>query len=218
MFRNTLRTNGNAITENISKFLKASIRLRKMVLIYGTNTSVKIAFQSGKTDREAFSAHFHIAFAQGPESAKRFVGIGGKHHRRIFITGKETVGNAHCLMRLCRIFNVHAAFRIGNGQNRNIGAVRNIEIEGRMIFQIRFSIFIGLYFQIGNAEGFCHNLLEKDACRKQGSLGFQSSRGFNSLLSFGRNKMQMRTDRFFRKQKGKIQIICFCVCHYKPPE
>ena len=217
MLRGLICANGNAVAGDLAEFLEESIGLRHVILRDRANASVEVAFECGKTDRKALSSHFDIAFAQSPESAERFVGIGGKHHCGVFVAREEAVGNAHCFVGLLRAFDVHAAFRVGDGENDDVAAVGEIEMDLGMIFESGLAEFVGFGFDIGEAEGFFHNLVEKQACAEQCRLGFNALGRFNACFSFGSNSVYIGFDRFFRFQKSDIKIICFCVCHDKPP-
>ena len=108
----SVRANGNAISRNFAVFLEKCVSLRQIVLRDGANASAEITFQGGKTDGKALASHFDIAFAQSPKAAERFVGIGGKHHSRVFVAREEAIGNAHGFVRLCRAFDIDTAFRV----------------------------------------------------------------------------------------------------------
>ena len=204
MLRRFVRTNGNAVSGNIAKFLKERIGLRDMILRNGANASAEITFQSGKTDGKALSSHFYVAFAQGPKTAKRLVGIGGEEHCRIFVAGEKAVGNAHRLVRACRAFDIRAAFRIGNGEDDDVAAVGKVKMKLGMIFERGLAVFVGFKLNIGKTVRFFQNVVKKQARAEQSGFGFRALGGFNALLAFGGNPVYIVFDLFFRAKKGNV--------------
>ena len=86
-----------------------------------------------------------------------------------------------------------------------------------MIFERGLSVFVSFQLDIGESEGFLQNLVKEQAGAEQGSLGLRAFGRFDARFSFGRNSVYIGFDRFFRAEKSNIQVICFCVCHNKPP-
>ena len=197
MLRRFVRANGNAVSGNIAKFLEERIGLRDLILRNGASTSVKIAFQRGKTDCKALSSHFDIAFAQGPKTAERLVGVSGEEHCRVFVTGEEAVCNAHCFMRSLRAFNIRAAFRVGNGEDDDVAAVGKVKMKLGMIFERGLAVFVGFKLNLGKTVRFSQNVVKKQACAEKRRLGFKPFGGFNALFSFGRNSFYIVFDRVF---------------------
>ena len=141
----------NAIARHAFQFTEKGVFLQNTVLIHRANAAVKITAKRGKPDGEALAAHFDIAFAERPQAAKRFVGVGGKKHGVILVAREKPVCNLHRIVKGIDVFNVYAAFRIGNGTNGDIAAMREIKMDFGMLLDVRLTVLICFNGEIGKA-------------------------------------------------------------------
>ena len=104
-----------AIAVNVAELMEKCVGLQNSVLVNRAYAAVEIAAERGKSDIEAHSAHFDIAFPQRPQPAECLFRILRQQHRVIFGQGKEPVGDAHHVVRSLDFFDIDAAFHIGDG-------------------------------------------------------------------------------------------------------
>ena len=209
----TLCANGDAEIGDGLPFVEFCILLQSVLFVNGADTAVKIAFQCGKPDFKAETAHFYIAFAKCPKTAECFVGVGGHEDSRMLLHGKEAVCHRHDLVGLADLLDIDAAGDVGNGANGDISAVGKVEMDFGMLGKVGLSVLIHSDLDVFKTVSVFQRRADEKLTCEQGSLGFRALDGFDALLFFFGNFGNAGVYDLFRIKIGKICVICVCVRH-----
>ena len=211
VFNGFFCADARAVAVDMLEFIEESIRLGYVVFYHRGFAAVKITAKGFKTHGKSRSAHFNVAFSYCPKTAECFRGVGRHHNGALLHRGKESSCDTHKIVGAARVFNINAAFNIGNGANDGSAAVGKIEKFIGVVCKIRFFVFVERYFNIIYAKDLGKRAISQKLGAKKLCFCGIIARALDPCTALLGNEGEL-----FVKSGGKLVLFCvikrICIC------